>query len=517
MGKRGKKALRKEVFSEVLGGAPTLMRENQLPLSKDVGLHVLALEMGGMGRSEAISATAEKVQSIYTSHSIPTIPIRSIQRKVKRIFQLKRAQEIGRTVDKRTGKGRFLGKHSKRSGIVQKGTKTGKLKLSEVVDQIFEVVSEVPELEKEFYEDQCKERRMVKGGVDAQESLKRKTTVVKNIRKQQRALDQEKLMEVRKRKAAEKDEELFSKLSWDQAQVDSGEEDAGEIEAVHSVQAKEVRAYKGYEVVEVKSDEKRRRMSQDGKDFFTELVQTCARFGVTETATSTIYNLVTEKCKEDHKLNQSQIAKWKKKLRLEKVEHFQPEVQPEAIGFDERKDNTKSEVGVGHKGRKRFELTKEEHCSIILYPGDEYAGHVVPRTGRGETLAEDLAQFLRERNISMTNVKSLVSDGCEKMLGWKSGVHATMEKIFKMPFGRIVCFLHHLEKSFEVIFLLYSGHSTSPGSYAWGVGKEVKGEVHKLPVKAFEVLPNPSLLLLIDSTPESVFKQLSNDHKIFIR
>ena len=160
---------------------------------------------------------------------------------------------------------------------------------------------------------------MVKGGVDAQESLKRKTTVVKNIRKQQRALDQEKLMEVRKRKAAEKDEELFSKLSWDQAQVDSGEEDAGEIEAVHSVQAKEVRAYKGYEVVEVKSDEKRRRMSQDGKDFFTELVQTCARFGVTETATSTIYNLVTEKCKEDHKLNQSQIAKWKKKNITVKV------------------------------------------------------------------------------------------------------------------------------------------------------------------------------------------------------
>ena len=117
----------------------------------------------------------------------------------------------------------------------------------------------------------------------------------------------------------------------------------------------------------------------------------------------------------------------------------------------------------------------------------------------------------------MQSVKSLVSDGCEKMVGWEKGVHASLEKIFKVPFGRIICFFHHLEKSFEVILLLYSGRTTSPGSYSSGVGKEVMGDVHKLPVQDFEVLPNEYLLTLIDGTSAEVFKNLSNDHQILLR
>ena len=109
----------------------------------------------------------------------------------------------------------------------------------------------------------------------------------------------------------------------------------------------------------------------------------------------------------------------------------------------------------------------------------------------------------------MQKVKSLVGDGCEKMVGWEKGVHASLEKIFKVPFGRIISFFHHLEKSIEVILLLYFGRTTSPGS---GVGKEVMSDVHKLPVKDVEFLPNEYLLALIDGTSAEVFKNLSNDH-----
>ena len=100
---------------------------------------------------------------------------------------------------------------------------------------------------------------------------------------------------------------------------------------------------------------------------------------------------------------------------------------------------------------------QEEHCAIISYPGDEFAGHVVPPAGTGKALAEEIGQFIKDRGVEMQSVKSLVSDGCEKMVGWEKGVHASLEKIFKVPFGRIICFFHHLEKSFEVILLLYSG------------------------------------------------------------
>ena len=195
---------------------------------------------------------------------------------------------------------------------------------------------------------------------------------------------------------------------------------------------------------------------------------------------------------------------------------FQSEDIPEAIGFDERKDKTKVVVGAGIKGRKRFEMKKEEHCAVVIYPGEQFAGHVVPEDGTGAGLARDLHGFLVERRINMDNVKHLVSDGCEKMVGWKTGTHVSMERIYQRPFGRIICFFHHLEKSFEVILVLYTGHSTSPGTYAYGVGKEVKVEVHKLPLKDFEVLPNASLLKLIEGISEDTFRNFSNDHKIFI-
>ena len=65
---------------------------------------------------------------------------------------------------------------------------------------------------------------------------------------------------------------------------------------------------------------------------------------------------------------------------------------------------------------------QEEHCAIILYPGDEFAGHVVPPGGTANALAEEIEQFIRERGIDMEKVKSLVSDGCEKMVEWEKGV-----------------------------------------------------------------------------------------------
>ena len=91
-----------------------------------------------------------------------------------------------------------------------------------------------------------------------------------------------------------------------------------------------------------------------------------------------------------------------------------------------------------------------------------------------------------------------------------------MESIMGKPYHRVICIFPYLEKSFEVVLLLYSGHSTSPGTYKDGVGKDVKMDVHKLPVKSFKVLPNPSLLLLLDQISSETFRKLSTDHQAFI-
>ena len=205
----------------------------------------------------------------------------------------------------------------------------------------------------------------------------------------------------------------------------------------------------------------------------------------------------------------------KRKARLDKLKQLGQKM-PKAIGFDERIDWTKTEVGVGPKGNKRFKLKKEEHCVLILYPDAQFAGHVSPSDASGATLATELDDLTLARDILWDLINDLISDGCEKMVGWKTGTHATFEKLKGKPFGRIICFFHHLEKSFEVIFLLYSGPTTSPGSYCGDVGKSIGGDIHKIPIEVFVILPNPSLLQQINLISEETIKNLSSNHKIFL-
>ena len=153
---------------------------------------------------------------------------------------------------------------------------------------------------------------------------------------------------------------------------------------------------------------------------------------------------------------------------------------------------------------------------VIVYPKTEFAGHVVPKDGTGATLATNIQEFTETRGVSWESIGYLVSDGCEKMVGWRTGVHATFEKIHKKVFGRIICIFHHSEKSFSTVFLLYSGHTTGPRSYSGDLGKDIKGEIHTLPLADFEVLANPSLLALLNLISEETLRSLSNDHQIFI-
>ena len=71
--------------------------------------------------------------------------------------------------------------------------------------------------------------------------------------------------------------------------------------------------------------------------------------------------------------------------------------QVTAVGFDERIDRTKVDAGTGVKGTRRFDMVREEHCSIVLWPGEEVAGHVCPESGAG--LVQSVIDFLADRLI----------------------------------------------------------------------------------------------------------------------
>ena len=80
------------------------MEEKQLPLWRDVGLHLSDLERNGMKRDEAVRQTAVIVANIYQAASIPTVLVSSIEKKIRRLLKLKREKEKVVSVDKRTGK-----------------------------------------------------------------------------------------------------------------------------------------------------------------------------------------------------------------------------------------------------------------------------------------------------------------------------------------------------------------------------------------------------------------------------
>ena len=77
-GKQGDSVLLRDLGNNVYKEPTRQMKENQLPLWKDVGLHMSYLEKS-LCQEEVVSKTVEKVEFIYKSASIPTIPSLSIR------------------------------------------------------------------------------------------------------------------------------------------------------------------------------------------------------------------------------------------------------------------------------------------------------------------------------------------------------------------------------------------------------------------------------------------------------
>jgi hypothetical protein len=82
--------------------------------------------------------------------------------------------------------------------------------------------------------------------------------------------------------------------------------------------------------------------------------------------------------------------------------------EPIAVRFDERKDKSKVEVGMGIKGSKRFDMKKVENCAVISWPGEEFVGHVVPRDGTGAGLEQDIVQFFEDRATTLNSLRAIL-------------------------------------------------------------------------------------------------------------
>ena len=183
----------------------------------------------------------------------------------------------------------------------------------------------------EFYKDQCGTRLLFIGPLD------RKTTDENKMA----------LAELEASEAKKKKREAAVEKRSKREEVRKQQEVSNSLEELNS---EEMETDGDLEKVEYQLSHPKRKREQEDEDEqkLPDLLEIVERFDISETAASQVFNLFSK----NKKLSQCQMNKKKKKARIEKARQFIVK-RVKAIGFDERKDITKVEDGVGKAGRKR--------------------------------------------------------------------------------------------------------------------------------------------------------------------
>ena len=436
--------------------AKDLVANGTLPLHDDVDLAVENKLAKGLDEVDAIRSTADELTDIWRmTAKIQVSAQTSITRKIVKLRDLRKKRLMELTIDPRNNKKRFTnarGHRTKRNN--------NKQTLDDIRLTLFDISSctaKIPHCDKVFYDDQ------------------RGPRVLKN-----------------KIVAPVASPPVASSSSGPSGDVESDSED----EAMETLE----RDNKDPDFVAPVSHQSRSRVRGSRKNIDPILLAVAERRGLSVRATADVHNLHNK----NSKVSASTIFSARKEARVSAVQDFSG-FQVECISIDERQDLTSRGSGV---------TEKEEHCSVVLYPGAVSAGHYIPSGGTGKELAEGLIQFCSDRNIALDNLVAISTDGCNKMVGWFSGCHTVLENILGRPLQRLLCFFHHLEKSFEGSFRFNGFESTSANSLTEPWRSLISGDLHNRPIVDFVVIENPSLLVLLESRDKSV--KLSNDHQIIL-
>ena len=165
------------------------------------------------------------------------------------------------------------------------------------------------------------------------------------------------------------------------------------------------------------------------------LLAVAERRGLSVRATADVHNLHNK----NSKVSASTIFSARKEARVSAVQDFSG-FQVECISIDERQDLTSRGSGV---------TEKEEHCSVVLYPGAVSAGHYIPSGGTGKELAKGLIQFCSDRNIALDNLVAISTDGCNK-IGWLvQWLSHSFRKHFRKAPAKVVVFFPPLREKFR--------------------------------------------------------------------
>ena len=201
---------------------------------------------------------------------------------------------------------------------------------------------------------------------------------------------------------------------------------------------------------------------------------------------------------------------------LERARHFKRAAEMEkprterirAISFDGRQDKTLGDVS-GPSKRKR--MRREDHESIVAWPGKVFIGHFKPSDQSGKSIAKGVYERTTEKH-SLEDLEIEGGDNTNPVTGWRKGAFRHLELILERPLQRNPCFIHMCELPARALLAFYDGPTTGPTSWSGPIGKVITGSIDELPVVNFEPVPNEKF----PHVDQDRLKELTTDQRTFV-
>ena len=484
-----------EALTCPISGTPSEMPRNILPSNGSIIRYWRLLanpnthsKSGGLpSRHEVVAKVAKEVIDIWFTSSIPTIALRSIEKRINVLIDLYKSFQ--KSMKRDANKEKFEEKSSQFQARLNE-----LLDISACKCNLFEKCrcikgARVPKEEQVFLNDQRGARKMIICGVDLKANNRYMKKIARNKNSNKDAA-----------RTADIDYQISTPIN------DSDDDGANDSNGDELQQIKDP----SFEI-----DPARREAERNGKYNtlkIKNLAVACERTGVSDRSAAMLASAILEDVQiikpssSDAIIDRRKISRQRKNARAEHLKVAAEVIESNSsIGlyFDGKKDETLTAVTKGPIASSK--LSSEEHVTIILEPNSVYKCHVTPKSGSAKNLA---SAILDDMGTSMDTIRVIGSDGTNVNVGRKGGVIVLMEEKLKRTLQWCICLLHMNELPLRALVKSLDGDTTGPKSFTGPLGKLLM-QADTMPIVKFDPIPSEPLSV--------VPNELSTDQKYLFR
>lgn len=192
----------------------------------------------------------------------------------------------------------------------------------------------------------------------------------------------------------------------------------------------------------------------------------CDRYGISDRIASALATSLSQDFElkdykgEDVIIDRNKIRHEREKSR-QKIMRERADVSlVKAFSFDSRSDTTLAPVMI--EGRQHPRNVKETHYVVLRQPNSVYLGHFASEHGTSSRKATTIMNFFNDKNIGLTQLFGICSDGEPVNAGRKDGILRNFELRLNKPLHWFICLLHFNELPLRHLFAKIDGATTGP-------------------------------------------------------